>query len=74
MQKTTAQRTGANVKAEMARRDLTQVALAEKLGMSQSMLSYRLRGQVPFDVDELELVAGVLGVPLAVLLAEQPAA
>lgn len=72
--KTTAQRTGANVRAEMARRDMNQSALAAQLGMSQSMLSNRLAGNVAFDVDELARVAGVLEVPLATLLAEQPAA
>lgn len=72
--KTTAQRTGANVRAEMARRDMNQSALAEQLGISQSMLSYRLSGKVAFDVDELARVAAVLEVPVATLLAEQPVA
>lgn len=72
--KTTAQRTGANVKAEMARRDVTQAALAAELGMSQSMLHYRLTGRVVFNVEELARIAAVLEVPVTALLAEQPAA
>lgn len=71
--KTTAQRTGANVRAEMARRGVKQAELAGELGMSQSMLSYRLSGQVVFNVDELARVAAVLEVPVATLLDEQPA-
>lgn len=71
--KTTAQRTGANVRAEMARQTMSQAALADRLGMSQSMLSYRLSGKVPFNVDELAQVAAVLDVPTSALLADQPA-
>jgi transcriptional regulator with XRE-family HTH domain len=72
--KTTAQRTGDNVRAEMARHGLSQAALAEQLGMSQSMLSARLAGKVPFNVDELAAVATALAVPSSTLLADQPAA
>lgn len=71
--KTTAERTGANVRAEMARRGLSQVALAEQLGISQSMLSNRLAGKTVFNIDELTRIAGLLDVPLSALLAEQPA-
>lgn len=71
--KTTAQRTGANVRAEMARRGVKQAELAGALGMSQSMLSYRLSGQVVFNVDELARIAAVLEVPVATLLDEEPA-
>lgn len=71
--KTTAERTGANVRAEMARRNLSQKDLAERLAMSQSGLSYRLAGKTVFDIDELTRVAEVLEVPVSALLAEQPA-
>lgn len=71
--KTTAERTGANVRAEMARRGLSQVALAEQLGISQSMLSNRLAGKTVFNIDELTRIAAALDVPIAALLAEQPA-
>lgn len=71
--KTTAERTGANVRAEMARRGLSQIELAQQLGMSQSMLSYRLSGKTVFNIDELTRVAAALEVPLTALVAEQPA-
>lgn len=73
MTDTPAQRIGANVRAEMARRGISQVAIASKLGLPQTSVSKRLRGEVAFNVDELTAVADHLGVPLAALLAEQPA-
>lgn len=60
--------TGANVRAEMARRGVSQVKLAAALGLSQPSVSARLRGITPFDVDELHAVAAFLGVPLSALL------
>lgn len=59
---------GANVRAEMARKVMTQTALARHLGFSQVALSARLRGVTPFDVNELARCAEVLGVPLDRLL------
>lgn len=73
MTDTPAQRIGANVRAEMARRGISQVAIASKLGLPQTSVSKRLRGEVAFNVDELAAVADHLSVPLAALLAEQPA-
>lgn len=55
----------AEVRAEMARQRIGQVALADKLGWSQPMLSRRLVGAVAFATDELEALAEALGVPLA---------
>ena len=60
--------TGANVRAEMARRGLSQTALAQRLGMSQTAVSKRLRGETPWDINELTIVATALSVPLEVLL------
>jgi transcriptional regulator with XRE-family HTH domain len=62
------QRIASNVRAEMARRSETQTSLAGKLGRTQSSLSRRLCGQVPFDVVELGTIAKVLNVPLACLV------
>ena len=58
---------GANVKAEIGRRSVTQGQLAAHLGMTQSSLSKRILGRIAFDVDELASVASFLDVPLAVL-------
>ena len=65
--------TGRNVRAEMARAGVSQIDLAERVGLSQSGLSKRLRGVVPFDVNELDAIATALGVP-AVSLLPQPEA
>lgn len=60
--------TGANVRAEMARKGYSQAELARMLGMSQTGISKRLRGETPFDVNELARISAVLGVPLGTLL------
>ena len=52
----------------MARRDMTQQALAAKLGMAQQSLSRRLRGETLFTVDDLLRIAEILGVAAADLL------
>ena len=56
------------VRANMARARMTQTDLAGVLGLTQSAVSKRLRGKIAFSVDELEMVAGALGVHPAVLL------
>lgn len=61
-------RVASEVRAQMARIRMTQTALAVVLGLPQSAVSNRLRGKVSFSVDELELVAGALGVHPAALL------
>ena len=58
----------AEVRAEMARQQITQMTLSAGIGMSQQSLSERLRGKTPFTTDDLERVAGALGVHPAVLL------
>jgi transcriptional regulator with XRE-family HTH domain len=59
------------VRAEMARRGLSQQQLADKAGISQQTLSRRIRidSPTPFDTDELERVAAALDVPVEQLLA-----
>jgi transcriptional regulator with XRE-family HTH domain len=66
--------TGANVRAEMARRNISQVTLAAAMKMSQPALSKRLRGITPFDVNEITEVAAYLGVTVGDLLSLEPAA
>jgi len=61
---------GANVRAEMARRLVSQSDLARELGLSQMAVSRRLRGDIPFDVDEIARAAVYLEVPLSVLMPE----
>ncbi len=66
--RTAAQQIGSNVRAEMARRRITQTELASHLDMSQSMLSNRLTGKLAFNVDELASIAAALEVDIAVLM------
>jgi transcriptional regulator with XRE-family HTH domain len=64
------ERVAASVRAEMARRRVSQQALADVLGHSQAWISRRVSGEVEFTVDELRRVAAALVVPLAQLLGE----
>lgn len=56
-----------NVRAELARRQLSQVALAQAIGLTDLAISRRLRGVVPFRADEMAAVAAFLGVSVAEL-------
>ena len=62
----------ANVRAEIARRDLTQKQVAVYLGLSQQNLSQRIRGHVKFRDHELATLAQLLGVSVAALKGEKP--
>lgn len=67
---TAAQRTAANVRAEMARKRISQTKLAESLGWSQGAVSRRLSGRVALDLNELERIADQLGVTIFELIVE----
>lgn len=58
----------ANVRAELARSGRTQREFGEAIGVSQSLASKRLRGTIPFGIDELAKASAFLDVPLATLL------
>ena len=64
----------ANIRAEMARRGVTQKALSEALGINQSGVSERLNGNVPLRVDELLQIAALLDVPVSTLAPSEPVA
>ena len=68
MQTTPTAQTGANVRAEIARRGMTQAEVAAAMGVSQSQFSKRLRGTIPFNINELSTIATLLDVPLGDLL------
>lgn len=59
---------GANVRAEMARRGISQAALADHLGLTQASISKRLTGRVAFDVNELTRTAEFLDVHITAFL------
>lgn len=58
----------ANIKAEMARRSMSQQDLAHALGMSQAAVSKKLKGSTQLRVDELHRIADILGVSAESLL------
>lgn len=60
---TAGKQVAAEVRAEMARQNRGQAALASLLGLSQAAVSRRLQGLVEFDVGELLKVADFLGRP-----------
>lgn len=67
-------RAAANVRAEMARRNIRRAAVAANLGMTTSSFSRRLTGAVPFNVEELDALARLLDVTVPALLAQDTAA
>lgn len=56
------------IRVEMARRRLTQRALADATGLKRSYIGRRMTGEVPFTTDDLVKVSAVLDVPLSTLL------
>ena len=58
---------GANVRAEMARANVTQTDIGRILKRSHSAVSRRLRGETPFRADELHRIAKHLGIEVALL-------
>lgn len=60
----------ANVRAEAARRQVTQAQLADRLGLKQPGMSRRMLGRVPFSASELATVADVLEIPVANLIGQ----
>lgn len=56
------------VRAAMGRKRYTQTRLAALTGISQTRLSRRLSGEVPFDILELDRVAAALGVRVVELV------
>jgi transcriptional regulator with XRE-family HTH domain len=74
MQKSHADRVAAAVRAEVARRKVTQQQLAELLGVHQMSVSRRLNGQTPFTAAEILTVAEFLGCDPALLMPTQDVA
>ncbi len=59
------------VRAWMARRRISGVKLAERIGKAQPYVSRRLNGDVSFDLDDLVRIAEVLEVSIGQLLPEE---
>lgn len=59
-----------NIKAELARRDITQRELASHLGISSAAVNQRLSGVTRISTDDLVRIAQLLGVDASSLLKE----
>lgn len=66
----TDERIAAAVRAEAARRQITQAVVARHLGLTQPGMSRRMLGRVPFSAAELAAVASLFGVPVGDLIGE----
>lgn len=61
-------RAAANIRAELARRRITQEEFAERVGLGRSTLTQTLTGETRITLDRLELIATALDVEPAKLL------
>ena len=68
MPHTVPEQVAANVRVELARHNMRQKELAERIDMKPAMLSHRLQGRTALTLHEIDLIAGALDVPVATLL------
>jgi transcriptional regulator with XRE-family HTH domain len=68
MTQTLSGQVAATIRAEMARRKVSQAQVADAIGVSQAAISRRLGGQTPFELDELTTVAGLLDMAVGDLI------
>lgn len=61
-------RVAAEVRGQAARRGLTQADVGRVLGLSQPQISGRLRGKMPFRLDEIDTLARHFGVDATELM------
>ncbi|WP_183358236.1 helix-turn-helix domain-containing protein [Garicola koreensis] len=62
------ERVGREIKAWLARHSLKQTDLADVIGVAQKNVSRRLRGEIPFRIDELLAITQALDITLGQLL------
>lgn len=65
---------GERVRLALWRARLTQLQLAEALGVDQAAVSRRLRGQTPWKASDVEVAAKLLDLTVADLMAPEAAA
>jgi hypothetical protein len=65
---TTREQIASNVRVALARTQTDQKTVALALGKSETAVSERVRGVTHFRVDELQIIAGLTGVPFADLV------
>lgn len=66
---TPAEGVAAKVRAELARQQKTRKGLKDQLGISKTAFYRRISGDLPFDVNQVVVVADYLGVEVADLFA-----
>lgn len=59
-----------NIKAERARKNMTQEDIAKKLGVSATTYNFKETGRRPINVEELIIIASALGTDPQTLLKE----
>jgi transcriptional regulator with XRE-family HTH domain len=64
-------RVAAEIRAELARQNISHRQLGEALGIHQTQATRRLRGEIAFNTAELETVAEFLGVPVSNFLGDK---
>lgn len=62
----------AEIRAHLARRQLTQHQLGEAIGLSPQSVSLRMNGRVPWTFEEVLKVAQWLEIPVASLIPPVP--
>jgi len=61
-------RIAGEIRAALARARIPQTDVADALNMSQASVSRRLTGDTPLDVNELQVIADLVGVPMVEFL------
>lgn len=59
-----------NIRVESARRGYSQSALARAISMSQPAINQRWRGMTRWQLDELDAIARLFGVPVTYLVSD----
>ena len=67
------EKVAANVRAEAARRGISQATIASTLGINQAGISRRMSGQIDFSAPELSALATAFGIPVATFFGEDAA-
>ena len=74
MPQTLAEFAAAQLRAEMARRELTPTDLGLKIGVSETWVRRRMRRQREISMEDLERIAGALELPAAYFIRDAKAA
>lgn len=68
MRRTLAEYVAAQLRAELARRDMPKAELARQLEVNETWVGRRMRGKSAITMSDLERIASALGLPLSYFL------